>query len=44
MEYKTYIDESGNTGSDLLNSSQKIFCLSSVTNQRKWRNIEISVN
>ncbi|QUB69695.1 DUF3800 domain-containing protein [Prevotella melaninogenica] len=31
MEYKTYIDESGNTGSDLLNSSQKIFCLSSVS-------------
>ena len=31
MEYKTYIDESGNTGSDLLNISQKIFCLSSVS-------------
>lgn len=31
MGYKTYIDESGNTGSDLLNSSQKIFCLSSVS-------------
>ena len=31
MEYKTYIDESGNTGKDLLNYSQKIFCLSSVS-------------
>ena len=31
MEYITYIDESGNTGNDLLNSSQKIFCLASVS-------------
>ena len=31
MEYETYIDESGNTGNDLMNNSQKFFCLSAVS-------------
>ena len=31
MEYETYIDVSGNTGNDLMNNSQKFFCLSAVS-------------